>query len=430
MLQPEQVLQGRYQLQRQLGRTAAGRQTWLSQDLTTGEPLIIKLLAFSPQMQWQELELFEREARVLQNLDHPCIPCYRDYFSLEAETGGGLPWFALLQDYIPGNSLQELLEQGQRFSEIQVRTIAQEILEILIYLHELSPPVLHRDIKPSNLILGPDRHIYLVDFGAVQAQAAVTGVTFTVVGTSGYAPLEQFWGRAVAASDLYAMGATLIHLLTGVAPADLPHRDSRIQFSDRVSVDPQLVQWLEKMTESAVEKRFSNARQALDALHSKMVSSNASLRMRRQVEPESNSIFIWKKPDRMEIRFSGGGLVRRFQKLGLFSSRGCLLSLMFNWVVVLAVLVLLPVYSVLSLERIEVNFSQDSFEIKRRILFFVLNYQRGWTSHITGVFLNRSGSAYEVSVRADRQTYWLGGSLTEDECVWLAQQIQDWLDGK
>jgi Serine/threonine protein kinase len=92
-------------------------------------------------------------------------------------------------------------------------------------LHELSPPVLHRDIKPSNLILDDSEQIYLVDFGAVQAQASVTGVTFTVVGTSGYAPLEQFWGRgAVAASDLYALGATLIHLLTNTYPADLPQK--------------------------------------------------------------------------------------------------------------------------------------------------------------------------------------------------------------
>jgi serine/threonine protein kinase len=161
-----------------------------------------------------------------------------------------------------------LLENGQRFSEKQVREIAFEVLEILIYLHELSPPVLHRDIKPSNLIWGEDRHIYLVDFGAVQAQAAVTGVTFTVVGTSGYAPLEQFWGRAVAASDLYALGATLIHLLTGVTPADLPQKDSRIQFSDRVSVNPSLVSWIEKMTEIALEKRFSTARKALAGLKS------------------------------------------------------------------------------------------------------------------------------------------------------------------
>jgi len=126
-------------------------------------------------------------------------------------------------------------------TEKQVRELATDILKILIYLHELSPPVLHRDIKPSNLIWGEDKQIYLVDFGAVQAQAAVTGVTFTVVGTSGYAPLEQFWGRAVPSSDLYALGATLIHLLTGTAPADLPQKDSRIQFSDRISLAPSFV---------------------------------------------------------------------------------------------------------------------------------------------------------------------------------------------
>jgi len=75
-------------------------------------------------------------------------------------------------------------------------------------LHELSPPVLHRDIKPSNLIINSENNVYLVDFGAVQSRGAVTGVTFTVVGTSGYAPLEQFWGRAVPGSDLYALGMT------------------------------------------------------------------------------------------------------------------------------------------------------------------------------------------------------------------------------
>ena len=119
---------------------------------------------------------------------------------------------------------------------------------------------MHRDIKPSNLILGEDEHIYLIDFGAVQAKAAVTGVTFTVVGTGGYAPLEQFWGRAVASSDIYALGATLIHLITGTQPAELPQKNSRIQFSDRVSLSPDLISWIQKATEIAIEKRFSSAK--------------------------------------------------------------------------------------------------------------------------------------------------------------------------
>jgi serine/threonine protein kinase len=190
MFASETILKERYQLKEKLGRTATGHQTWLAKNLYTDERVILKLLAFSPQMQWEELKLFEREAKVLEALNHPRIPSYKDYFDLEKNPHSNLAWFVLVQKSIAGNSLQDLLEKKKTFSEKEARAIATEVLKILIYLHELSPPVLHRDIKPSNLILGEDKKIYLVDFGAVQAQAAVTGITFTVVGTSGYAPLE------------------------------------------------------------------------------------------------------------------------------------------------------------------------------------------------------------------------------------------------
>jgi serine/threonine protein kinase len=267
MLQAEQVLQGRYQLQQSLGQNA-GRQTWLAEDRLAELPtlVIVKLLAFSPQMQWEELKLFEREAQILKHLSHPRIPQYRDYFSLDKQVGGGLPWFGLVQEYIPGKSLQQLLDSGQRFTEAQVRVIATQVLEILIYLHAQESPVLHRDIKPSNLIWGEDEQIYLVDFGAVQADTAAAGVTFTVVGTTGYAPLEQFWGKAVPASDLYALGATLIHLATGTPPADLPQQRMRVQFSDRVSLNPNFVRWIEAMTDPELEQRYSTATEALEDL--------------------------------------------------------------------------------------------------------------------------------------------------------------------
>ncbi|MEQ9007082.1 MAG: hypothetical protein RLP12_04295, partial [Ekhidna sp.] len=108
--------------------------------------------------------------------------------------------------------------------------------------------------------------VYLVDFGAVQNSAAVEGVTFTVVGTSGYAPLEQFWGQAVAASDLYALGASLIHLLTGISPADLPQRELRIQFRDKVRINPQFLNWIEALSEPDLTLRFQTASQAINAL--------------------------------------------------------------------------------------------------------------------------------------------------------------------
>jgi serine/threonine protein kinase len=273
MLQAEQVLHERYQLKQKLGENA-GRQTWLAQDLQTNpaETVVVKLLAFGGQVQWDDLKLFEREAQVLKQLNHARIPRYRDYFSIDDRT----LWFGLVQDYIPGVSLKELLQQGKRFSEKHIRQIATDILQILIYLHELNPSVLHRDIKPSNLILGKDKQVYLIDFGAVQDRVAKEGATFTVVGTYGYAPMEQFGGRAVPASDLYALGATLIHLLTGTAPADLPQQNLRISFKDRVNLTPSLTKWIEKLTEPALEQRFKIAREALSALELGSVSIDAS----------------------------------------------------------------------------------------------------------------------------------------------------------
>ncbi|MEH1834745.1 MAG: serine/threonine-protein kinase [Nostoc sp.] len=267
MLQAEQILQDRYQIQRQLGNNGI-RQTWLAKDLqaSNGEnsTVVVKLLAFGGTVQWDDLKLFEREAQILKQLNHPRIPRYIDYFCIDDRT----LWFGLIQEYIPGESLKEKLALGKRFSEKRARKIAVEVLNILTYLHELNPGVLHRDIKPSNLIWGEDNRIYLVDFGAVQDKAAREGVTFTVVGTYGYAPMEQFGGRAVAASDLYALGATLIHLLTGTSPSDLPQQDLRLQFTDRVNLSPSFVSWLQKLIEPAPEQRFTSASQALNALKS------------------------------------------------------------------------------------------------------------------------------------------------------------------
>jgi serine/threonine protein kinase len=196
MLQVEQILQDRYQLSQKLGQTPS-RQTWLARDLERQDLVVVKLLTLSDKVEWQNLKLFEREAQILKQLNHPRIPKYGDYFCLDDR----LQWFGLVHEYIPGISLKEQLARGKAFSEEQVRAIARHILKILMYLHQLSPLVLHRDIKPSNLILGEDKFIYLIDFGAVQDKAAAEGATFTVVGTYGYAPLEQLGGRATPASD-------------------------------------------------------------------------------------------------------------------------------------------------------------------------------------------------------------------------------------
>lgn len=274
MMQVGQVLRDRYQLQQKLGY-AANRQTWLATDLSTHshQLVIVKLLAFVGEVQWEDIKLFEREAGVLKQLDYPTIPKYQDYFCLNEQ----LLWFGLVQEYIPGATLQDLLNQGKKFTEQQIRQIATDILNILVYLHELNPPTLHRDIKPSNLIWGEDGRVYLVDFGAVQNKSASEKATFTVVGTYGYTPMEQFGGRAIPASDLYALGATLIHLSAGIAPADLPQKNLRIQFAEFVSLSPSFVAWLQQLCEPAIEKRFSTARVALSSLESGILLSSSTL---------------------------------------------------------------------------------------------------------------------------------------------------------
>ncbi|MEG4405726.1 serine/threonine-protein kinase [Microcoleus sp. MON2_D5] len=441
MLDTGKILQERYQLQQRLGRTAAGHQTWLAVDLESQEQVTLKMLAFSPEMHWEELKLFEREAQVLQALNHPRIPCYRDYFSLEREAGAGLPWFGLVQDYIPGFSLQELLEKGKKFSEKQVRKIAAEVLEILIYLHELSPPVLHRDIKPSNLIWGEDQHVYLVDFGAVQAQAAVTGVTFTVVGTSGYAPLEQFWGRAVAASDLYALGATLIHLLTGMTPADLPQKDSRIQFSDRVSVNPTLVSWIEKMTEIALEKRFSKAREALAALKSgKIQGANLQIpTVWKIAKPPHSRIQVSKSATELNIKIPS--TLARKPFLGAFIG---ILTILLSWPIVLAYLQVnvsmglgfFPLVASMLLKILgngtKITFNRNYFKLEHQIFGWSYLGQRGEVSEILGAFLYNTSQGNQIRIRSgnERGTYFytLATNLKEVEAAWLAQEIQDWLN--
>ncbi len=252
----------RYQLAESLAKHD-NRHTWIALDREQSppQPVVIKLLSVSSAEHWESLKLFERESQVLQSLNHPQIPEYLDSFELEEGLG-----FGLVQTYIPGKSLKQRLNESEHFSPEWVKAMARSMLNILSYLHELSPPVLHRDIKPSNIILGEDGQIYLVDFGAVQNQAAVEGQTFTVVGTYGYAPMEQYGGRAVAASDLYSLGTTLIHLLTGVAPMNLPQDDTGIRFQDYTSAERPFVNWLAKLSEPQLRQRFGTAREALATL--------------------------------------------------------------------------------------------------------------------------------------------------------------------
>lgn len=263
---PKPILGNRYEVQQQLGQKP-GRRTLLALDLQSQTTVVIKLLVFDAGVEWDEMKLFEREAETLKTLSHPAIPQYLDHFEVQLRSTKG---FALIQTYIQGTSLETYLQSGRIFSETAAKQIARTLLEILIYLHGQQPPVIHRDIKPSNILLPTLAEedlsqVSLIDFGSVRNSDGENSA-FTVVGTYGYMPPEQFTGRTLLASDLYSLGATLITLLTGIHPSSLPRVGVRLDFEQVTNLSPAFTDWLKWMTEPGLERRLNSAAMALQVL--------------------------------------------------------------------------------------------------------------------------------------------------------------------
>ncbi len=293
----------RYHIEKELSHNA-GRKTFLALDLQSQDLVIVKILQFDNLFRWDDLKLFEREAQTLQNIDHPAIPKYLDYFEVEEH---GIHGFALVQTYIDATSLETNFKSGRRFSEAELIELATKLLDILTYLHSQIPPVIHRDIKPSNiLIANRSAHsvgdIYLVDFGSVQTVASKDNGTITIVGTYGYIPLEQFSGKTTVASDLYSLGMTLIYLIMGVHPAGLNQVEGKVQFSNK-ELSRQFTEWLEKMTYPYPEKRFESAESAKNALvgKSNLTSKDGSSGNYLHLRPANSKVTINRDINKLEI---------------------------------------------------------------------------------------------------------------------------------
>ena len=212
---PGATLCGRYQILGLAGRGGMGA-VYAACDSRLGLTVALKqTLATDESLR----RAFRREGRLLAALRHPCLPRVLDHF----EDGGEL---FLVMEYVPGDDLGALLaRRGGPFPASDVLGWADALLDVLEYLHGQSPPVVHRDIKPQNLKLAPGGGVVLLDFGL--ARGAAGGQTMmlsgaTVAGyTLSYAPVEQIQGGAVdTRADLYALGATLYHLLSGKLPVD------------------------------------------------------------------------------------------------------------------------------------------------------------------------------------------------------------------
>ena len=210
------LVDGRYRILEKLGAGANGT-TYRAERLSDDKIVALKELLVRHAQSFKALELFAREATTLRQLDHPNIPAYYDDFTVEHGPNVGM---YLAQEYVRGRSLNAALNEEMPLD--RVLAIGRRVASVLDYLHNLSPAVVHRDIKPGNLIERSDGRIAVIDFGSVQeALGGDSGDGIpTMAGTMGYMPPEQLRGEATPASDVFALGMTMIALLHGRAPTD------------------------------------------------------------------------------------------------------------------------------------------------------------------------------------------------------------------
>lgn len=450
MLEKGQVLGDRYQLQQKLSEKL-GRQSWRAITVKKHRVVFVKCLEFGCEFQWDDLKLLEREAQVLKHLKHPDIPRFLDYFEINSSEFNG---FVFVQTYITANSLENHLQSGRTFSEAEIQEIAQKLLEILIYLHGCKPPIVHRDIKPSHIMVGnrsghSSGQVYLVGFGAVQNFAAPEKGTSTLVGSYEYTPDEHYRGQSVPASDVYSAGVSLVYAIAGVQPTDLPRENGRIPLDRIAQVSPGFSRWLNKMTASKLDKRFSSAQIALEELR-RVHEIEAMSEVAKK--PFDTKLVLTKDADELQILIPPTG----FKLCSLF---GCLLFTAFSipflaflflpfigWIVVgflfWSVMCAWKNFIFELFKQTRLGITEERIELTYKI--FGLRFNQVSPSaredilkieriepHIKREQDSEGGYYYKsvpasIVVWAGNQSYELS-NLTVPELDWLCYELSDWL---
>jgi serine/threonine protein kinase len=282
MLSPDSILQNRYRIVRELGRGGMGT---VYEALDQRVNCIVALKETGTGGGEEARRAFEREASLLGNLRHSALPKVTDYFT---ERDGDF----LVMEFIPGYDLEELIEsRDSAFPQTQVLRWADELLRVLEYLHKQDPPILHRDIKPSNLKLTRQGELFLLDFGLAKGAVGQMSTLATSRSVRGYTPvyasLEQIHGYGTdARSDIYSLGATLYHLITGVAPVDAPRRFHVIE-----EEEPDPLARIEKLNPQASKHVSDVIHQAMAVNRKQRQASAAEMRnaLRNAAEEDERS---------------------------------------------------------------------------------------------------------------------------------------------
>lgn len=249
----------RYIVRQVLGQGGMGAALLAVDNRLDGKLVVIKELIseqIDPARLDDDVRNFKREVAMLAHIDHPLVPSVTDHFQ------EGTRYF-MVQEYVEGENLEEWLEQtNQPMAEPDALICAVEVLDILEYLAVQMPPVVHRDIKPANIIVGAkDHRAHLVDFGIARAEIArnLKRKQTTALGTPGYAPPEQYQGNADPRSDLYALGATLHHVMTNRDPRNYPPFSYPPARSLNPDLSPETEQLLTRALYNDINQRYQSA---------------------------------------------------------------------------------------------------------------------------------------------------------------------------
>jgi eukaryotic-like serine/threonine-protein kinase len=435
------ILIDKYQILDILGQGGVGI-TYRARDVETDRVVAIKALSLKRAKDWKAIELFDREAKILSQLNYPAIPRYIDHFQIDTEIDRQ---YYIVQTLAEGQSLFDTIESGWQPTIAEVKDIAAQVLEILIYLHNLYPPVIHRDIKPQNLIRNTDGKISLVDFGAVQdTYYTITGGS-TVVGTYGYMAPEQFRGQAYLSTDLYGLGTTLLYLLTGTDPAVLPQKKLKIDFRDLVSLPAKFSNWIDRLLEPEPTRRFETAKLALDVLNGRL-----SLPALPTQQPAYSKIRVDRSERSLSIEIPPVGLSTvNSRRLGLLVLvwNGLLFTILFYSLTLglyldptkqlffsgfgLAGLWLMVKLAYGTLERTNIYFDTDKVAISKQI--FGQKYYRKQLYLVSNlrskIVVSLIPFARSIELHERNERYALAHLLTSGENIWLKGEIDRYLVG-
>lgn len=273
-LPPQHKLDDRYVIESLIGQGGMGAVYRALDTRFTGRICAIKemsVLSLLPEERPYAVRSFQQEAELLATLKHPNLPQVHDFFS---DNTNGRHY--LVMDYVEGADLEDMLYQnGHPFSEAQVRGWAEQLCDVLTYLHSQSPPVIFRDLKPDNIMLDKHGQLKLIDFGIARFFQPSKSKDTQAMGTPGYVPPEQYGkGQTDPRSDVYSLGVTLWRLLTVQDPTDDPYQLPGVRTYNQ-NVSPELESTIIKAMELKPEARFQSTQDLKNALTSPLKSSPA-----------------------------------------------------------------------------------------------------------------------------------------------------------